>query len=409
MADGNGQIAVFLDFGLEQPLGSRNEVDLRRDIRDLRHMGRPRPATLSARGRKGALAQARKADDWPSFLHDGTRGPPVTKSKVLFQAIERFDGLKEGRRSSLLHRINAQKVTSSGMFLISSPRIRLSAIDKSGSSRHRCPQSERLVQMTGPTKVAEVFSFRRGQDCPSAAVTITTPTRAALLEEIESLLAAGQGFALATLNLDHMVKLRRLPAFRAAYAAQSHVVADGNPVVWLQRLAGRPVELVPGSELIVPLAAMAGRLGVPVALLGATPETLALAGESLVAACPGLSIVARIAPPQGFEPEGPAGEAALQAIGAAGARLCFLALGAPKQEILAARGHTMLPGTGFVSIGAGLDFIAGHQTRAPAWVRRIAMEWAWRMALNPRRLARRYLDCAAVLPGLAWAAWRARK
>ncbi len=239
-------------------------------------------------------------------------------------------------------------------------------------------------------------------------VSITTPTRMALLAEIEGLLTACTGFALATLNLDHLVKLRRDPAFRAAYAAQSHVVADGNPVVWLQRLAGCPVELVPGSELIAPLVAMAARLGVPVALLGSTEATLALTSARLKADHPHLTIVACIAPPQGFDPTGPAGEAALSRLTATGARLCFLALGAPKQEILAARGHALLPEAGFVSIGAGLDFIAGTQKRAPVWVRRIAMEWAWRMALNPGRLARRYLDCALILPGLALAAWRAR-
>ena len=245
---------------------------------------------------------------------------------------------------------------------------------------------------------------------PSATgpIAITTPTRAALLAEIETLLAKGQGFALATLNLDHLVKLHHLAAFRAAYAAQTHVVADGNPVVWLQRLAGHPVELVPGSELVVPLAAITARLGVPVALLGSTPETLDLAAARLVKSYPNLAIVARIAPPQGFDPDSPGGEAALRAVGASGARLCFVALGAPKQEILAACGRILLPDVGFASIGAGLDFIAGAQTRAPRWVRRIAMEWAWRIALSPRRLARRYLDCGLILPGLAWQAWRSR-
>ena len=55
---------------------------------------------------------------------------------------------------------------------------------------------------------------------------------------------------------------------------------------------------------------------------------------------------------------------------ASGARICLLALGAPKQEILAARGFARHPQLGFLSIGAGLDFIAGHQTRAPVWVRK---------------------------------------
>lgn len=237
---------------------------------------------------------------------------------------------------------------------------------------------------------------------------ITTPTRADLLAEVGTLLASRKGFALATLNLDHLVKLGRIPAFRAAYAAQTHVVADGKPVVWLRWLAGRPVDLIPGSELVAPLAALAGQLGVPVALLGATEDTLSRAARQLQMTCPGLSVVACIAPAQGFDPSGPAGDAALCDLAASGARLCFLALGAPKQEIFAARGHAMLPEVGFVSIGAGLDFIAGTQHRAPVWVRRIAMEWAWRLVLSPRRLARRYLDCALILPGLAWQAWRTR-
>ena len=259
----------------------------------------------------------------------------------------------------------------------------------------------------------KVMSFRPEPDPKPAIepsrVHITTPSRAALLAEVEALLVAGRGFAIATLNLDHLVKLRRDPGFRAAYAAQTHVVADGNPVVWLQRLAGQPVDLVPGSELIAPLAAMAARLGVPVALLGSTEETLALAAERLLATHPGLAVVARIAPPQGFEPLGASGDAALKQLADSGAALCFLALGAPRQEVLAARGHGLLPEVGFVSIGAGLDFIAGTQRRAPLWVRRIAMEWVWRMMLSPRRLARRYLDCALILPGLALGAWAARR
>ena len=205
------------------------------------------------------------------------------------------------------------------------------------------------------------------------------------------------------------MKLARDPAFRAAYLAQSHVVADGNPVVWVQKAAGQPVELIPGSELIAPLAALAARLDVPVALLGSTEAVLARAAAALEAGHPGLRVVARIAPPQGFDPAGSPGEAALAELAASGARLCFLALGAPKQEILAARGHGLLPQVGFVSIGAGLDFIAGAQVRAPVWVRRIAMEWAWRMLGNPRRLAKRYAQCALVLPGLMAQAKREAK
>lgn len=243
---------------------------------------------------------------------------------------------------------------------------------------------------------------------PTRTIAINFSTHAALMADLETRLTARQGFAVATLNLDHVVKLRRFEAFRAAYLRHSHVVADGNPVVWLHRLAGRPVELVPGSELIQPLAALAAQLGVPIALLGGRMETLDFAAERLAATHPNLQIAAKIAPPFGFDPDGPGAVVCLDELAASGARLCFLALGAPKQEIFATHGLTRLPDCGFVSIGAGLDFVAGHQRRAPKWVQKMAMEWAWRMASDPRRLARRYLDCALILPGLGLAALRAR-
>ena len=238
---------------------------------------------------------------------------------------------------------------------------------------------------------------------------VNRASRAALMAEIEGLLRARQGFTLATLNMDHLVKLRRDPAFLAAYRAHSHVVADGNPVVWLSRLAGRQVQLIPGSELVQPLAALAARTGTPVGLLGSTEETLALAGARLEAAHPGLRIALRHPPPFGFDPKGAAADQAIDLLAQADVGLCFLALGAPKQEIFAAHAAARLPRCGFVSIGAGLDFIAGSQNRAPRWVQAIAMEWAWRMAGNPRRLARRYADCFAILPAEGRAAWAERR
>ena len=243
---------------------------------------------------------------------------------------------------------------------------------------------------------------------PGVIGLVRVPSEAALLAAMTGCLERGEGFAVATLNLDHVVKLRRDARFRRAYAAQTHVVADGNPIVWLAHLAGRrEVRLVPGSELIHPVAALAARMGVPVALLGSTEPALQVAAARLEAAHPGLRVVSCIAPPMGFDPDGALADALLDRVAASGARIVLLALGAPKQEVLAARGLARHPALGFLSIGAGLDFIAGNQKRAPVWVRRIAMEWFWRMATNPRRLARRYLDCALVLPGLALAARRA--
>ena len=241
------------------------------------------------------------------------------------------------------------------------------------------------------------------------SITVNIADGAALDAAVRARLAAREGFALATINLDHLVKLRRSAQFRAAYAAQDMVVADGNPVIWLSQLAGAPVHLLPGSDIVVPLARLAAAAGVPVALLGSTDAALRAAGQRLQTLVPGLDVALCAAPPMGFDPDGEAAATLLQSLQDQRIGLCFLALGAPKQEILAARGRILAPSTGFVSVGAGLDFLAGTQLRAPLWVRRLALEWLWRTLQSPGRMIPRYAACAALLPRLAADALRQRR
>lgn len=229
-------------------------------------------------------------------------------------------------------------------------------------------------------------------------ITVNIPDKAMLLSTVATRLAQKQGFALATINLDHLVKLRSDPAFRVAYAAQDLVVADGNPIVWLSRIAQKPVSLVPGSDMVLPLARLAAEAGVGVALVGSTDTTLAAAAAFMKKHIPLLNVTMCHAPPMGFNPESPEAAALLLEIASRGAGLCFLALSAPKQEIFAARGRSLAPQTGFASIGAGLDFLSGDQVRAPVWVRSVAMEWLWRALSNPRRMIPRYAACLAILP-----------
>lgn len=243
---------------------------------------------------------------------------------------------------------------------------------------------------------------------PDMTLTVSQPHAAALLAAVRGRLAQRQGFALATVNLDHLVKLRQDAAFRRAYAAQDLVVADGNPIVWLSRLARQPVARVAGSDMVLPLARLAAQAGVPVALVGATATTLSSAAVTLQAEIPGLNIALTLAPPMGFDPDSPEAADILHQLAEAGIGLAFLALGAPKQERLAARGRELAPQVGFASIGAGLDFLAGTQRRAPVWVQQIAMEWAWRMMSNPGRLVPRYWACLKLLPQEALRALRLR-
>lgn len=239
-------------------------------------------------------------------------------------------------------------------------------------------------------------------------ITVNVPTRAGLMDAMRDRFQAGDGFALATINLDHLVKLRTDNAFAAAYARQDLVVADGNPIQWLASVAGERIEVLPGSDLVVPICELAASMDVPVALVGSTKDALAGAARALETRVPGLHVVLTIAPGGGFDPHGAEATNILDRLAASEARLCFLALGAPRQEVFAARGRAVVPAIGFASVGAGLDFLSGHQTRAPRLVRSLKLEWLWRALSSPLRLGPRYLRCIAILPSLFLEARRAR-
>ncbi len=229
-------------------------------------------------------------------------------------------------------------------------------------------------------------------------ISVNVATRADLAEAVAERWRTGQGFALATINLDHLAKLEVDPAFVDAYAAQDLVVADGWPIVTLARIAGTPVELMPGSDMVQPLCEWAAAAGVKVGFVGSTDQALADAKRVLTERVPGLDIVYAHAPQMGFDPEGDAAAAVLAALCAMDVGMCFLALGAPKQERLAARGRQIAPGVGFASIGAGLDFFGGHQVRAPKLARALRVEWLWRALTSPRRMVPRYWRAGKLLP-----------
>ncbi len=214
---------------------------------------------------------------------------------------------------------------------------------------------------------------------------------------------AGESASVVTLNLDHLVKLRTSEAFRRAYRAARFVTADGAPIVHLARAQGGDgIERTTGADLVLPLAEEAARRNLAVYLFGSSAEVLGKAGARLAANTDGrLSIAGSEAPAMGFDPASDAADAALDRIVASGARICFLALGAPKQELLAARAVERGLPVVFVSIGAALDFLAGAQVRAPGIMRRHGLEWLWRLATNPRRLAARYAQCAVLYARLA--------
>jgi exopolysaccharide biosynthesis WecB/TagA/CpsF family protein len=208
---------------------------------------------------------------------------------------------------------------------------------------------------------------------------------------------AGQSATLFTLNLDHLVKIDANPEFKRAYRQASFITADGFPIVKLARMQGTRLDRVTGADLVVPLARAAALSRIPVHLFGSTDDVLQKAAEKLQSLAPGLSIAGMEAPPMGFEFTSGEASQAVRRIAGSGARICFVALGAPKQELFADHAVRIADGVVYVCIGAALDFLAGAQKRAPRLLSNIGLEWAWRLAHNPHRMARRYLNSGLYL------------
>ena len=215
------------------------------------------------------------------------------------------------------------------------------------------------------------------------------------IDNIIACARAGVGFCFFTVNLDHLVKLQSDADFGAAYRAADFVSADGWPIVWMLRRQGDHVSRTTGADLVDPLCASAAENGLGVYFIGPEREQQRDALNVLQRRHPDLMILGAESPMLSREFSDQEAEWIADRIRDSRARLCFVSLGAPKQELLAQALRRRCPDVGFVCVGAALDFLSGHAIRAPRVAQALRLEWLWRMASDPRRLGPRYLKCFA--------------
>ena len=220
-------------------------------------------------------------------------------------------------------------------------------------------------------------------------VWLDAVTFAEALDEIERLATSGIGGSVFTPNVDHMVNLARSPAFRAAYARASLALVDGQALLWASRLLGTGLpEKISGSDLVPRVLERAGKRGLRVYFLGGAPG-VAVEAATVARRRYGVEVAGVDSPIIARDGEAPA--EVIASIREARPHILLVALGAPKQELFVDRYREALGPVVSLGIGASLDFVAGTVRRAPAWVSRAGFEWIFRMAQDPRRLARRYL------------------
>ena len=211
------------------------------------------------------------------------------------------------------------------------------------------------------------------------------------LNAIDRLISAKQGGTVFTPNVDHIVMAEHDERFRTAYRAAALSLVDGTPVLWASRLLRKPLPAkISGSDLVMPLMRRAAERGYRVYFLGGAPGVADLAKSKLEAELPGIQIVGTDASRIDVNLPADADEVA-ERIERAAPDLVLVALGAPKQELWSFTRTERLKPAVLLGVGASLDFIAGIQKRAPRWMSKAGLEWLYRLAQEPRRLAARYL------------------
>ena len=217
----------------------------------------------------------------------------------------------------------------------------------------------------------------------------------------EHVAVSRQGLAepayLITANLNYCMLTARNSDLPAINEGAAGVVADGMPLVvwsWLSPRAESLPERVAGSQLIDELCGEAAKHGQRVYFLGGQPDVLRDAVKSLRSKHRGLIVAGAHSPPFRTLSEQEDREL-VRRVRSAKPDILLVAFGQPKGERWLAKYRKALNVPVSIQLGASFDFAAGRVRRAPRWIQDSGLEWAFRLAMEPKRLWRRY---ARVVP-----------
>jgi len=176
--------------------------------------------------------------------------------------------------------------------------------------------------------------------------------------------------------------------YRHALRRSDMLLPDGIGMRLAARLAGRSmVENLNGTDLFPVLCARAAVCSLPIFLLGGQPGVAEATAAAMRERYPGLDIAGVRDGFTGIAND----QDVIDAINASGAKIVLVGLGVPHQELWISRMAPALRAPVLMGVGGLFDYYSGRIARAPALLRAIGLEWAWRLAQEPRRLARRYL------------------
>lgn len=235
-----------------------------------------------------------------------------------------------------------------------------------------------------------------GSDGPLPRYPVVgTPIAAACFDDVLELLASapaeGRRLHVHFCTVHSIVEAADDAVLRGVFAApDSLALPDGVPLTWVGRLGGQAVERVCGPDMMPALIARTAATGARHYFYGGAPGVAERLAERFSARAPGIVVAGTSSPP--FRPLTPEEDAAeIAAINATRPDYVWVGLGAPKQDLWAARQRPHLDAAVILAVGAAFDFHSGGLKRAPGWMQRHGLEWVFRLWSEPRRLARRYL------------------
>ncbi|MCG3268372.1 WecB/TagA/CpsF family glycosyltransferase [Yoonia sp. I 8.24] len=204
---------------------------------------------------------------------------------------------------------------------------------------------------------------------------------------IDALLAPGRRRAF-FINAHCCNVMAKDRAYAAAVRRAEVLLPDGIGVELAGKMTGHTLTAnLNGTDLVPALMQRAADMGKSVYLFGGTPGTAAVAAEKLRAAIPHLMVAGTR---DGFKGAVNPTEV-IADINASGADIVIVAMGVPVQEMWIDRHADKLHAPLCLGVGAALDFLAGNVKRAPGPVQKAKIEWVWRLAMEPKRMAKRYL------------------
>jgi N-acetylglucosaminyldiphosphoundecaprenol N-acetyl-beta-D-mannosaminyltransferase len=206
-----------------------------------------------------------------------------------------------------------------------------------------------------------------------------------LLSAVDDFVADGRPHQIVTLNPEMLVMAKDDPGFGRMLNAADLNVADGAGLMFAARLLGHPLRgLVTGSDGIYRLAAHCADQGYRPFLLGAGPGVAEVVAQELAAQFPGLDVAGVYAGSSSPEEL----ETIVGLLRAAEPDLLLVAYGVPAEETWIAQNRARLAVPVMIGVGGSFDFVAGVTQRAPSWVRRLGLEWLYRLLREPWRWRR---------------------